>query len=498
MNSKPIKQTKIVILVGETGAGKSRLGNILLRLKNYFPEFNAQISGTQKASKAKVLTDEYELIVLDTCGFDDNRGKSRTEILREILVMIQDCKQGIDLVLYCMKANDRMKIERIKELGMIFGEGVYNNLAIVRTKMDTLSEEERDYILDEGKDEMLSVLDGDCALNVIKENQILFSDPENSEAQFLTSFQKLLLSIRPYIHPLANINFLKLSSHQECLKIPEFKSLISFNITDLEKNIESIPKGINTLEKRRSKTTDPQEILKIDEKLQKYRKELSQYQRELAELKDLQKNTTFLIELETRERFYHVLTTYSESNNQVSLENDMRELCRRWDQAHGEEYTIRGSYENAIMEEFKTKLPRIIRDRIVVMLQTEMGSVLQDLILDLNENSPIADMIETGMKSGMIVSMGIISGEIIGDGILLGLGEAVLAGVLGAIASILALVFIVLQVNKMLSWQRTEVMEELICKLKPQLALSIREKITDDVNAAIRQGLTNFTKKFNL
>lgn len=495
MQSNSTKPTKRIALVGEIGAGKSKLGNIIGN-SQLFIEYNTQKSGTQRAEKKKVITDEFDIEIYDTCGFEDNRGKSRTAILREIFVLIQDCRQGIDLVIYCLKATDKMKIERIKELGMIFGDGVFSNLAIVRTKVDMLDEQARQDFLTEGKDEMISILNEDDVLTAVKENQLLFSDPKNSKEDFLRSFKELLMAKEPYIHPLSNINFLQLSSYESCIKIPEFVNLIRFNIHDLEKEIHSLLEGIKKLDKKKSETSDLEKIAKIDEKLTKNREKLSQLENECEELKELQNVRLFLLEFEARENFHAAFNTYVNSLEENSLDRDMREICSAWDEIYGPGYKLKGSFQKDILAEIQNKLPRKLKDRIVVILQRELGAVLNDLSMELTENNPLSEFVTLG-TSGLGIASGVIARQAIAEGIIIGLGETILAAAAGIVLTVVGVILAALEIRDILTWERAPTIDELVIRLRPQIAYKVLEKISTNVNKAIREGLKNYARNFS-
>jgi hypothetical protein len=116
--------TQTILLIGETGVGKSTLGNALLNTKAFTTGRNL-MGVTDTTMPASMLIDGINRCVLDTPGFEDPHGNDADERhLSEMVNYLRGYKKGIHVIALVVQTNDvrlTLVIQKIiQQLNLMF------------------------------------------------------------------------------------------------------------------------------------------------------------------------------------------------------------------------------------------------------------------------------------------------------------------------------------------------------------------------------------------
>ncbi|KAI6661326.1 hypothetical protein LOD99_9994 [Oopsacas minuta] len=127
-----------VMLVGKMGAGKSSLGNFLLK-KDYFEAADSLARVTDKNMCGfRDLPGDLNLRIIDTPGFGDFRESA--EVKRDLADAFYEAKDGVDAFLFVISATERIGKEMVSHFEMFANfmehEHFYDYVIPVFTKVD--------------------------------------------------------------------------------------------------------------------------------------------------------------------------------------------------------------------------------------------------------------------------------------------------------------------------------------------------------------------------
>ena len=127
-----------VMLVGRVGAGKSSLGNFLLK-EDVFDAGDdlARVTSDNKC-RCKMITDKIKLRVIDTPGFGDFR-KSE-QVRQDLANAFYEAKDGVDAFIFVISSVERIGSEMVKHFEMfeefMNHEHFYDYVIPLFTKVD--------------------------------------------------------------------------------------------------------------------------------------------------------------------------------------------------------------------------------------------------------------------------------------------------------------------------------------------------------------------------
>lgn len=187
MNKKDLK----VVLIGQTGVGKSQLGNFILQ-QEYFKVGHEKNSETKIISEGYVHLDEMNVTIVDTPGLNDTDSKD-DEIMNQIVKKFQEDNaiDGIILV-YSFRPPRRIQKHRelVNNLLKIFGKDLLEKRLKVIFTNSTVGEERDE---EEEKKERIQVNDTKEFLNnLIKEDEMIFL---NSKKNFYVKFRPKIIEL---------------------------------------------------------------------------------------------------------------------------------------------------------------------------------------------------------------------------------------------------------------------------------------------------------------
>eukprot|EP00916_Digyalum_oweni_P022442 GHVL01037198.1.p1 GENE.GHVL01037198.1~~GHVL01037198.1.p1 ORF type:complete len:295 (+),score=38.26 GHVL01037198.1:67-951(+) len=150
-----------VILIGNTGSGKSSTGNTLLD-RSKFPTGDSFSASTTKCSVQTVSRDQYTLTVVDTPGLADS--EDCLPQAKEVVRSLQCVKPGPHALLFTISLNTRFTEEDYncyRVLKHLLGNEITSHLVLVFTHGDSLENEETAFLtlLETAPPQMVRILE---------------------------------------------------------------------------------------------------------------------------------------------------------------------------------------------------------------------------------------------------------------------------------------------------------------------------------------------------
>ena len=192
MNKKDLK----VVFIGETGVGKSQLGNFILQ-NEFFKVGNGKSSETEIISEGNTYLDGMSVTIVDTPGLNDTNSKDE-EIMDKIVKKFKD-DNSIDGIILVYSFRNMRRVQKHQELVNnlieIFGKDLLEKrLKVIFT--NSAVGEERDEI--EEKKERQQMNDTKEFLDyMIMEHEMIFL---NSKKKFYDRFVKEIIELLNQIY----------------------------------------------------------------------------------------------------------------------------------------------------------------------------------------------------------------------------------------------------------------------------------------------------------
>ena len=180
-----------VVLIGQTGVGKSKLGNFILQ-KEFFKVGDNKCSETDRISECSSNLGNMKVTIIDTPGLDDTKGLD--EINMNLIVEKFQNDMSIDgmILVYSFRAPRKVQKHRelLDNLITIFGKDLLEKrLKVIFTNCAV--GEERDE--EEVKKEKIQKHDAnEFLINMVKEDDMIFV---NSKKSFFSKFQQNIIDL---------------------------------------------------------------------------------------------------------------------------------------------------------------------------------------------------------------------------------------------------------------------------------------------------------------
>ncbi|VDI84258.1 Hypothetical predicted protein [Mytilus galloprovincialis] len=135
--SRPSKKPLRLVLIGKTGAGKSKTGNVILNNDTHFQCASQGSSLTQVCKSSDAIVSENWVTIVDTPGLFDTK-KNNQEILDEITKCIWMTAPGPHAFLFVVRIG-RFTTEDLSTLELFvkhFGENIFKFMVVIFAHYD--------------------------------------------------------------------------------------------------------------------------------------------------------------------------------------------------------------------------------------------------------------------------------------------------------------------------------------------------------------------------
>jgi len=189
-----------VVLIGETGVGKSQLGNFILQ-NECFKTGNGKNSETETLSEGYSHLDGMNVTIVDTPGLNDTGSKDE-EIMNLIVKKFQE-DNSIDGIILVYSFRDPRRVQKHQELVnnliKLFGKDLLEKrLKVIFTNSTVGVERDKD----EEEKERIQMNDTKKFLNhIVTDNEMIFI---NSKKIFYNEFRSKIIELLTQIYDIKN------------------------------------------------------------------------------------------------------------------------------------------------------------------------------------------------------------------------------------------------------------------------------------------------------
>ena len=495
-----ISNTVRVVMLGQTGAGKSELGNVLAGRSTKNPLFESSIKGESCTSEicekeahwlGELTASKYRLV--DTCGFGDSEGRdeaqfedllwtlSRYGAVNSFLIVLNGESARLD-------ANLKAMFIKLKEY---FSETVFDHMIVVYTHWShdkKTVKQRKDKFEKEIKDSTLKSLE---ELRIKEINDFLFGIKENKSSAPVRCIFIDCLDAKETDTGIVSEAEKAFNTEQLCFVKDFCMGKPYYNCKSLEKSL---------MEAKKLKDDEKEffeKIMKQNAKVVFLMQQDENFKKEYLEHKDNMNQKKVQLHTSLNKQFDSYFDERGDIIKVPSLYNDIWTICKNFSANDTEKRLSTSNFAKDLLNNLNKKLPIRIEERIKSFVEKEAQEFikycendLKSLLKGVEVLVPL-DLMPDGGVMFLVTTSFATTGA-------LALAEVGLFAVLGVVGAVFVAVGGIIMLRYALNWKREDEILKFTKKVLDKYASGdMKSKLKDICANALERAMLEITYELN-